>query len=75
MEELIGYLKEIKSDVDYENETHLVTDGFLRSFDMIQIVNMIKDKYGLKIPIADLKPWNFDSVQAMFDMIERLMDE
>ena len=75
MEEFIGYLKEIKGDIDYEHENRLFTDGFLKSFDLIQIVAMIKVKYGVKIPISKLRPENFNSAATIYEMIQELADE
>ncbi len=72
MNELIENLKKIRSDVDFEHETSLVDGGFLASFDIIQIVAMIGEEYDIKVPISELKPANFNSAQALYDMIQRL---
>ena len=72
MNELIENLKKIRSDVDFEHETSLVDGGFLASFDIIQIVAMIGEEYDIKVPISELKPANFNSAQALYNMIQRL---
>lgn len=72
MNELIENLKKIRSDVDFEHETSLVDGGFLASFDIIQIVAMIGEEYDIRVPISELKPANFNSAQALYDMIQRL---
>ena len=72
MNELIENLKKIRSDVDFEHETSVVDGGFLASFDIIQIVAMIGEEYDIKVPISELKPANFNSAQALYDMIQRL---
>ena len=75
MEELIAHLKEIKEDVDYENVTDLVDGGYLKSLDIIQIVNMIREEYDVMIPISELKPKNFNNAHDILALIERLQDE
>ncbi|MBR3972253.1 MAG: acyl carrier protein [Ruminococcus sp.] len=74
MQEFLELLGGIRPDVDFENATDLVTGGILKSFDIIQIVGMIDDEYDVKVPVAELKPENFDSAKALFEMIERLDD-
>ena len=39
MEELLELLKDIKEDVDFENEKALVDDHILDSFDILQIIS------------------------------------
>ena len=68
-------LEGIRPDIDFENEKALVTDRLLESFDIINLVSEINDEFDVKIKPADLVPENFDSVEAMWEMIERLQDE
>ena len=39
MEKLLDILQQIRSDIDFENETTLVDDGVLDSFDIVSIVS------------------------------------
>ena len=75
MEEFIAHLKELKSDVDFEHETELVKSGFLNSFDIIQIVAMVKKEYDVKIPAADILPINFRSAESMWAIVQKLLDD
>ena len=74
MKEFIELLSALRPDVDFENTTDLVSGGVLKSFDIIQIVGMIDDEYDLKVPVSELKPENFDSAAALYEMIQRLDD-
>ncbi len=75
MEELIEKLKEIRDDIDFKTETKMVESGLLASFDIIQIVAMISEEYDVKVPISELIPANFNSVEALYAMIQKLEDE
>ena len=75
MEQLLEILSELRPDVDFENEDSLVTGGILDSFDIISLVGMLNDEYDITIRPANLVPENFDSAEAMLEMIEKLQDE
>jgi len=72
MDKLLGILKSLRSDVDFETETLLVDNGVLDSFDIISLVSELNDAYGIQISVVDLVPENFNSVQAMAALIARL---
>lgn len=74
MEELIERLKRIKDGVDFSTETELFDDGFLDSFDVIRIIKMIDEEYDVQIPPAQIVPENFNSAEAIYEMIKRLED-
>jgi acyl carrier protein len=75
MEQLMEILEGIRPDIDFANEKSLVTDRLLESFDIINLVSEIDDEFDVKIKPADLVPENFDSVEAMWALIQRLQDE
>ena len=74
MEELLKILKEIRPDVDFENETKLIENEILDSFDIISIVGELNVHYDIEINVEDLEPDNFNTVQAMLDLIKKLQE-
>ncbi len=74
MEELIQILQQVKPDVDFAEETALIDDGILESFDIIAIVNEINDAFDVEITVAHLKPENFNSAEAIWNLIQELQD-
>ena len=72
MEKLLEILKEIRPDVDFENETELIDDGILDSFDVVSIISEIDDAFGVQIRINELDPENFNSAEAIWSLIEKL---
>lgn len=75
MDELIEILQEVRDDVDFENCKSLVDDHQLTSIDIIEIVVALGDEYDIKIPSADVIPDNFNSVEAIYAMVQKLLDE
>ncbi len=75
MERLIELLEEIKEDVDFENETALIDDGILDSFDILQIISSLNDEYDISIPASEIVPENFNSAKALWAMVQRLEEE
>jgi len=71
MEKLIKLLSEVRPDLDFEKETRLVDDGTLDSFDMVSIIAAISDAYGVDIKGKDLTPANFNSANAILELINK----
>ena len=72
MEELLELLKDVRDDVDFENCTDLIDGKVLTSFDIIQIISVIDEEYDVEIPAKEIISENFNSMQAIYDMIQRL---
>lgn len=75
MEKLIELLKSVRDDIDFEECTTLVDEGILDSFDIIEIINVIDEEYGIEIPATQIVPEHFNSVEAILNMIQRLQEE
>lgn len=75
MEKILEILTSIRGDVDFANETKLIDDGILDSFDIVSIVGELCDAYDITITADDLEPENFNSVAAMLSLVEKLQDE
>ena len=74
-EQIMKILKGVRSDVDFENETALIDNGVLDSFDIISIVGELNDAFDVEINADDLLPENFNSVAAMVELISKLQEE
>ncbi len=72
MEKLLKILKGIRPDVDFENETELIDGGFLDSFDVVSIISEIDDEFDVQIRITELDPENFNSAEAIWNLIQHL---
>ena len=75
MEALLEILKELHPEVDFETCDTLIDDKILDSFDIVTIISEINTEYDVAIPAEEIIPENFNSVEALYDLIERLQDE
>ena len=75
MNELMNILEELRPDVDFENETGLIDNGILDSFDIVSLVTALNDAYDIEIKPNNLVPENFNSAKAMLALVEELQDE
>lgn len=75
MDELISILKEIHPDVDYATATNLVDGKILDSFDIISLVAEIADTFDVVISAEYMIPENFNSAEAIWNLIRKLEDD
>lgn len=75
MEDIKKILEEIRPDVDFETEKQLIDGGVLDSFDIISIVAEFNTAFDVEINVEDLLPENFNSMEAMKELIDKLQNE
>ena len=71
-ETIIGILQDLHEDVDFENETALIDDGILDSFDVVSIISELDDQFDVQIRITELDPENFNSAEAIWKFVQEL---
>lgn len=71
MEKLLAVLRDVNEDVDFENETALVDDGVIDSFDINVIIAALDDAFDIHIEVGDIEPENFNSAQAILETVRR----
>jgi D-alanine--poly(phosphoribitol) ligase subunit 2 len=74
MEKLLSLLSEIRPDVDFEVEKNLIEDGILDSFDIVSIISELDENFGIAVRVTELGPENFNSADAIFEMVKRLKE-
>lgn len=74
-EQLMGILEEIRPDVDFVKEKQLITDSILDSFDIVSLVTELNEAFDIDIHVGNLVPENFNSIEGMLALIEKLQRE
>ena len=68
-------LQDVRADVDFENETKLIDNKVLESFDIISLVGELSDEFGIEFGPKEMTAQNFNSVDSITAMVERLQNE
>ena len=75
MSELLEILENLHPEVDFETCITLIDDKILDSFDIITIISEINEEFDVVIPAEEIIPENFNSAQALHELVTRLADE
>ena len=75
MTELLEILENLHPEVDFNTCTTLIDDKILDSFDIVTLVAEIDAEFDVAIPAEELIPENFNSASALYELIEKLLDE
>lgn len=75
MDELMDILMEINPDIDYENETNLIDGKKLDSLSILTLITEICDVFDIEIGPKWMRNENFNSVDAMWTMIQTIQEE
>ena len=69
MEKILELLTEIRPEFDFENSTDFIEDGYLDSFDIAALVEMIENAFGIVIDGLDILPENFQNIDSIIKVI------
>lgn len=70
-QKIIGILTDFNEDVDYEREQRLIDEGHIDSLDLTAIILELEEAFQVRIDPSEIDPENFNSVDAILDMIQR----
>lgn len=72
MEKLLKALEEHFPTIDFMKEKHLYSDGIFDSLAMVDVVGILAEEYGVFVPMDELEPANFESIETILELIERI---
>ena len=68
-EKIIEILNEICPGNDFENETAIID-----SLDIVAVISELMEEFDVQLGVNDLTPENFNSVDAIVELIENAQD-
>ena len=71
MEELKEYLIGKFPAIDFDR-TDLIESGVLDSINLVTLISLLEEKYGIEITMDYLVPENFESVEAIWGLVDEL---
>ena len=74
MQKLLAILRDVNEDVNFENETALVDEGGIDSFDINIIITALDEVYDIHIEVGDIEPENFNSAEAILATVKRYQE-
>lgn len=74
MDKIVEILSSIKSGVDFANEEEIVTGGILDSIDVTEFITALEEEFDIEIGMEYMENENFDSVAAIYEMVEELQE-
>lgn len=71
MKSIGDLLQELRPEFDYRESKDFARDGYLDSFDVISLVTMLEENYGILIDALDIVPSNFASVETIAEVVRK----
>lgn len=75
MDEVLEILNDIDPTIDYENVTDLIDGKVLNSLQIVTLVSEISDHFDIVITPKYLEPRFFNSVEAIWNMVQDIQDD
>ena len=75
MNKIIEILEELKPGVDYKNTENLIDGRYLDSLTILSLVSELEEEFDIEIPTVEIIPNNFNSVEKINSLIEKLKEE
>lgn len=72
MEKILEILSGIDSTVNFARETEIIDNEYLDSMQLMDLISELEDAFDITIEMEDIVPENFNSVSAMWEMVQRL---
>lgn len=71
-EKVTTILQETKPTKDLSQIPDIVEGGYIDSFELISLIVALSEEFGIEIEVNDITPENFNSVDCIVRMVERL---
>ena len=73
-ETILEILQSIREDVDFESSEDFIEDGFLDSFEIVDLVSGLEDEFLIEIDGTDIVPENFTNLDTISALIEKYQE-
>ena len=74
--QVVNILLNVRKDVEPHIEgTNLISGGILDSLDIMNLIMALEDEFDIEIDVDELVPDNFNTIEAMKQLIEKLQNE
>ena len=75
MDKIIAILSGLKSGVDFATAEDIVTNKIIDSIDIATMISSIEEEFDIEIGMEYMENKNFDTVAAIWNMIQEIEEE
>ena len=75
MNKIIEILEDLKPGVDYKNIDNLIDGRYLDSLTILSLVSELEEEFDIEIPTIEIIPNNFNSIEKINQLVEKLKEE
>lgn len=75
MDKIIAILSGLKSGVDFATAEGIVTNKIIDSIDIATMISAIEEEFDIEIGMEYMENKNFDTVAAIWNMIQEIEEE
>ena len=68
-QQIINILQEIRPEFDFSQDLNFIEEGMLDSFDIVSLVTILDETYGISIDGMDILPENFSTIEAIIKLL------
>lgn len=71
-DQIINILTDLRPEFDFTQEgINFIEEGMIDSFDMVALVSDLESQFGVTIDGIDIVPENFESVEAIINLLKK----
>jgi len=70
-QEIIEILTELRPEFDFNQDVNFIEEGMLDSFDVVNLVTTMDEKFRISIDGVDILPENFSSVEKIENLLKK----
>ncbi len=70
-EKILGILKTIRPEFDFNDSEDFVEDGYLDSFDIVVVIDELEKEFNIIVDGLEVIPENFATVDAIETLVKK----
>lgn len=71
MDKIYAILNDIRPEYDFKESADFIEDGLLDSFDAVQLIAELEEKFNITIDGLDILPENICSIDALVNLVKK----
>ena len=73
-QDILQVLHELNDGIPDDVQVDLLGEGIIDSFDIVNIVSALEDRFAIEIPAEDIVPENFSSVRRIVVLVQKCQE-